>query len=386
MESVHPFPARMAPDLAWEKIADLPPGSTVLDPMCGSGTTLHYALKAGHKAVGWDIDPLAVKMARTWCKRFNIDRLRKQTEYLSATLQHQNFSSSRFSHCLETQEFADYWFAEEQKNDLNRLSVAIENLFRPGRTRDFFQIALSRIIITKFKGASLAWDISHSRPHKKKANNSFQTIQEFFKSVEKLLQIMSRYSYLHDAYVQLGDCKKIVTRAKFDAIITSPPYLNAIDYMRGHKFSLIWMGYTIPQLRAIRSKSIGSERSFTDFSNNLKFRNIVREICKGQALNSKVEKFLFRYISDCETLLNKMQDMLKMGGSLIVVVGNSTQYGTKIFNEKIFRIFAAESGLRLTDRKTRSISAGSRYLPISNKENRITNRIKTETVLQFVRA
>lgn len=386
MESVHPFPARMAPTLAWEKIADLPQGSTVLDPMCGSGTTLHYALKAGHKAVGWDVDPLAIKMARVWCKRFNVGRLRKKTEHLRTTLKLQKFSLSRFSHCLETQKFANYWFAEEQRNDLNGLSVAIEDLFSPGRTRDFFQIALSRIIITKFKGASLAWDISHSRPHKKKESNSFQTIPEFFKAVEKLLKIISHSSCPHDAYVKQGDCKKIITREKFDAIITSPPYLNAIDYMRGHKFSLIWMGYTIPQLREIRSKSIGSEHSLTECANNLKFQNIVRAVCNGRALNSKVERFLLRYVSDCEAVLNKMRDMLKPGGSLIIVVGNSTQYGTKIFNEKIFRIFAAQCGLKLTDRKTRFLSAGSRYLPISNKENQISNRIKTETVLQFASA
>ena len=27
-----------------------------------------------------------------------------------------------------------------------------------------------------------------------------------------------------------------------DLTVTSPPYLNAIDYLRGHKMSLVWMG------------------------------------------------------------------------------------------------------------------------------------------------
>ena len=34
---IHPFPARMAPELVDEKIAELPECSHILDPMCGSG-------------------------------------------------------------------------------------------------------------------------------------------------------------------------------------------------------------------------------------------------------------------------------------------------------------------------------------------------------------
>ncbi|MGB0478231.1 MAG: hypothetical protein ACPGJJ_02670 [Parvibaculales bacterium] len=57
--NIHPFPARMAPELVDEKIAKLPEGSHILDPMCGSGTTLRRGIDAGHSATGWDIDPLA---------------------------------------------------------------------------------------------------------------------------------------------------------------------------------------------------------------------------------------------------------------------------------------------------------------------------------------
>lgn len=41
-----------------------PPGGTVLDPCCGSGTTLVAALRAGRRAIGCDINPGAVRIAR----------------------------------------------------------------------------------------------------------------------------------------------------------------------------------------------------------------------------------------------------------------------------------------------------------------------------------
>lgn len=41
-----------------------PPGGTVLDPCCGSGTTLVAALKSGRHAIGLDINPDAVRLAK----------------------------------------------------------------------------------------------------------------------------------------------------------------------------------------------------------------------------------------------------------------------------------------------------------------------------------
>jgi DNA modification methylase len=47
------------------------PGSTVLDPVCGTGTTLIAAMKLGcSKAVGIELDPVRAKLARDRCKYY----------------------------------------------------------------------------------------------------------------------------------------------------------------------------------------------------------------------------------------------------------------------------------------------------------------------------
>ena len=64
--TIHPFPARMAPELALSALKELKRGSLVLDPMSGSGMVLRQATELGLHSIGFDMDPLAVLMATVW--------------------------------------------------------------------------------------------------------------------------------------------------------------------------------------------------------------------------------------------------------------------------------------------------------------------------------
>src|ERR1043166_7454846 len=63
---LHPYPAKFIPQIPRQLIAELAPrdGSIVLDPFCGSGTTLVEAQAAGLPAFGIDSHPLATLIAR----------------------------------------------------------------------------------------------------------------------------------------------------------------------------------------------------------------------------------------------------------------------------------------------------------------------------------
>jgi hypothetical protein len=74
-EPIHPFPARMAPGIALDIVASEPKPIRVLDPMMGSGTVLAVARACGHNAVGIDIDPLAVLLARVWTTSVDVGRV-----------------------------------------------------------------------------------------------------------------------------------------------------------------------------------------------------------------------------------------------------------------------------------------------------------------------
>src|ERR1051326_7515397 len=142
---VHPFPARMAPEIALGKIDLLTDaGDVVLDPMCGSGTVVRLAAEHGRAGIGVDLDPLAVRITRTACHPSWARDLEGRAEAVLA-------QAWRFSGKLpdwiakdqETKEFVEYWFAPEQAEDLSRIARV---LIKGRRTDDPLRIAFSRMI------------------------------------------------------------------------------------------------------------------------------------------------------------------------------------------------------------------------------------------------
>src|SRR3954470_22479243 len=80
LRPIHPFPARMAPEVVWDELPARSRRLRVLDPMAGSGTTLVTAKLRGHEAVGYDRDPLAVLLSRTWVTTVRANALRAKAK------------------------------------------------------------------------------------------------------------------------------------------------------------------------------------------------------------------------------------------------------------------------------------------------------------------
>src|SRR6185369_2834902 len=100
-------------------------------------------------------------------------------------------------------------------------------------------------------------------PHKMRESNDFDVIEGFAKSVATVRKYLEQQSNIDfKGEIKRGDARNLssISNESIDKVITSPPYLNAIDYMRGNKFSLVWLGFSIPGLRDIRSNSIGAEK------------------------------------------------------------------------------------------------------------------------------
>ena len=157
VRSIHPFPARMAPDLALVPLENLPVGSTVLDPMMGSGTVVQHALDAGHDAVGCDLDPLAVLMSRAWTTAVSDDDIGTVLAQVLALVARNDDTVPvlEWQADTETAGFVDFWFYEAQRADLARIAHALDTLGRSAlplghaAALDVLRVAFSRIIITK---------------------------------------------------------------------------------------------------------------------------------------------------------------------------------------------------------------------------------------------
>ena len=387
--TIHPFPARMAPDIALDAIPKRDGRTlTVLDPMCGSGTVLAAALERGHHAIGVDIDPLAVMMSTLAVTKIDTTALANRAELV---VQHARKVAGRapWGTDVETDTFADYWFGAAQRQQLIDITTAISDNTN-GDLKLALQLAISRIIVTKSSQASLAQDTSHSRPHRVREESEYDVFAGFERSVRQLVRMLSNRPLNGSGRVDLGDARDLqtVVDRSVDLAVTSPPYLNALDYMRGHKLALVWFGHRIRDLRTRRSTSIGAERALGQ--NPSAVVGAIVDVIESEAIDPAALRrpMLERFAHDCVGFAGELGAKVKPGGIAVLVVGNSTLKGNYIRNDVIARTAMEQAGFTLKDRRVRPIPASRRYMAIDTKaaESSLAKRMRDEVVLTMTRA
>ena len=353
----------------------------MLDPMCGSGTVLKHAVEEGHRAFGFDLDPFAVLLSRVACRRVNADRA-----YATAVQVVDQAAAIRRADVpwidsdRETQDFVAYWFAPPQRSQLRRLAAAIYG--KRGPIADILRVALSRTIITKDHGASLARDVSHSRPHRVADVNDYDVFAGFLKAAKHIASAVDRPTS-GTAVVELRDARRLPSRLdrKVDLVITSPPYLNAIDYMRGHRMSLVWLGHQIADLRRVRSTAVGAERA------PLKNSSAASSITpRYKRISTRQQAILQRYAEDMCAFAAQLESTLRKNGAAVIVVGDCTIRGAYVRNSLIVEKAAKLAGLRVVERRSRRLPPSSRYLPPpSGDAGPMSKRMRSEVVLRLMR-
>jgi DNA modification methylase len=394
-EPVHPFPARMAPGIALAAIAKAKRPLRVLDPMVGSGTVIALARLKKHKAIGVDIDPLAVLISKVWTTAVEAEDARsKAREVLMrarAIFEEMPQSGAYPSGAdRETRRFVAYWFDGYARRQLASLSIAIARV-RDEVTRNVLLCALSRLIITKSSGASLAMDLSHSRPHKKFRNAPVKPFRKFLGAVDYVVENCVKKSTGRGpaSRVHLGDARDLpVPDASIDLVVTSPPYLNAIDYIRCSKFSLVWMGYRVPDLREVRAGSVGAESVGMGSDGDAEIQTIIDGLRLRPELGKRDEALLTRYVHDMREAMREVARVLVPGGKAVYVVGENTIRGTYVPNSRIITEIGQLCGLRLRERCVRNLPANRRYLPppsAGRGSAPMDARMRREVVLAFAK-
>lgn len=386
--TVHPFPARMAPEIALGSMARTR-GSRrlrVLDPMCGSGTVLSVAAQEGHEVWGFDIDPLAVLMSAVTVTRLDTLSLRNEAAAIVDASRRSRIRSLPWRD-EETRRFARYWFAEEQQLQLTRLSRCI-NEVEVVELRRALQIALSRIIITKSPKASLAADTSHSRPHRVMTSSAYDAPVGFLRSVDTLIALLEKRVLRGVAHVDHGDARNLSVRSNsIDLVVTSPPYLNAIDYLRGHRLALIWFGFSLGELRAIRSESVGADRALGDESDERTLRMVQLIEATASKPANLPRAVIARYARDLTRLTSELHRVCRKDARVVTVIGNSNLRGNFIRNDILVRRALKFAGFDVTSSRSRELPEARRYMPVRTQDSRssMAKRMRTEIVLTAVK-
>lgn len=362
----HPFPARMPLTLAEHLISQLTTSdSVILDPMVGSGTTVVAGMRLGRKCLGFDRDPLACIVARTAVGEYRRaeleslrDRVFRRAKQIAKSV---SLPDRRCLLAEEDQAFLKYWFPSHCQRQLFALSLALKEE-RPA-LRELAAVVLSTLIIAKAAGASFAMDVSRSRPHKrldKPIVKPFDGWTPRFNAIIKRLPFVDAAG-TGTADVRMGDARKLpLDDASVDFVLTSPPYLNAIDYLRAHKFSLVWMEHDLESLRELRGTMIGTERGLYQLDG---LPDSVEARISDRVGESRRRAHVRQYLSDLGKVLRETYRVLKDAGVAVLVVGPT------IINERRSDIcelllpVAEQHGLRVVGAKARVIPELRRSLP-----------------------
>ena len=223
----------------------------------------------GRRAIGIDRDPLALLVSNVKLSKHDTASAKKVVERAlqkAEAILYTNDAQILRNQILQessprTVEFIDYWFFPQTQVQLWTLASAIKE--EPvQQARNLLKVIFSSIIVTKAGGVSRAKDLAHTRPHLDPKKPAKDVLVEYAKRASRVIGFLE-----HDPDTAApgaacyGDARNLPIRSSsVDLVVTSPPYANAIDYMRAHKFSLVWMGYPIEELSILRGQYIGSER------------------------------------------------------------------------------------------------------------------------------
>lgn len=377
----------MAPQIALDAVREVRAGGAVLDPMCGSGTVLHAAARNGLPAIGRDIDPLAVLMSGVATSAPNPARVRRLAGSVAARAAELERSGDTALRMIDRDPqalaYVRYWYAPRQEQQLRALARALPS--RLGVTGDLLRLAISRTIIRKERGASLSRDAPHSRPHRVADENSFDVLSAFTASVEWILDAIDVPAGA-DVSVSLGDARNLhdVADDSVAAVVTSPPYLNAIDYIRGHRLALIWLGSSLGELRDIRSSGIGAERAPDERYDADRIDRLLRGNNSAASLPPPYRNMFRRYAGDMDRVLAEVYRVLEVNGRAIFVIGNSAIRGVPVDNAAVVDAAARAHGLKPVDRKERALPPNSRYLPPpADGASPLARRMRVEVILTF---
>ncbi|HHY98258.1 MAG TPA: site-specific DNA-methyltransferase [Firmicutes bacterium] len=390
--ALHAFAAKFPPQIPRLFIERFTTkGETVLDPMVGSGTTLLEAYLLGRRAIGVDIDPLAVRMAQvktTPLKEkvedigFNVVF---QARFLlgSATVEHE--LESRFDE--EARRFIDYWFLPQTQRELMALICAIEQFPEDSPQRLFLEVVFSSIIITKSGGVSIARDLAHTRPHRDLSKKPKNAIDQFW---ERIRKIAVPFNTLPNSRplpeVRLGDARHLdVPDNSVHLVVTSPPYANAIDYMRAHKFSLVWLGKSLSTLSALRGQYVGGEKT-TGVALEALPEPVSDIVAQVETKDARKARVLNRYFCDMKLCIGEIHRVLEPGRIAALVVGSSTIRGINVETAKCLGEIGKAVGFSLIGIATRKLDRDRRMMPARAGNGALSNieqRIHTEEVVIF---
>ncbi len=346
-------------------------GDWVLDPFCGSGTTLVECLKRGINAVGIDANPSSCFAARVkvdWT--LNGDRLcenagKARLGYLREVRTKHYLEDPTYRYLDKTGFIRRGWMSEKPLRKALALKMGIQALRAAPRYKSALMLALVTEITVAASNIKFGPEL-YCGPSK----DDHDVLDGFLARVDTMasdLAIVSGVARSSVTVVQgdsraCGSLPEVSKRAPYAAIICSPPYPAEHDYTRNSRLELAFLDH-VPDLASlrvikkamIRSHSKGiyvTDSDGIEVAGNRRVMAIVEEI--QQKAEHKTHGFARyyptvarEYFGGIKKHLAAVGPLLREDGFCAYVVGDQSSYlGVHIPTAEIISELAHEVGFK----------------------------------------
>jgi DNA modification methylase len=343
---LHKFPAKFFPELPrflirkYTRVNDV-----VLDPMCGSGTAVLEAVLNRRRAIGLDIDPIAMLVTKVKTTPINPSTLRTCFNELTESIT-QHFSDG-YKPDLPEFNYRDNWFRDFVLRELGIISDSIQDI-QPSfndNISDFLRVVFSSIIK----------DVSNADPHCtrtviRKGNirdiSPGETLSLFKSTLASSIDSMNDFTKVVSNIDRL-DCKlyplsAIETGLKnnsIDLALTSPPYINAVDYPRTHQLEMYWLGLIKDEpLSKMKRKYIGTETVYKEEYSDLHqlgVSSLDTLLSKIYDVDPRRSFIAYKFFKDMTAQLKETYRIIRPGGHYCIVIGNNVMRGIRVKSHDI---------------------------------------------------
>lgn len=245
LHQIAPYIGKMKSTMASRLIREYSrPGDLVLDPFVGSGIVALECLIAGRQIIASDINPYAVLLTRAKMEapRTLAQALSKATHYLKMVK-----ISPEEPTIEETPEWVKEFFHPKTLSEILRLNALLM------KNNEYFLQACLLGILHHQRPGFLSYPASHLVPYlrtlrfpKEKYPNAYEYRAVEPRLLSKIQRVYRRFPYinpyLHRACLQHDAARLSISAESIDAVITSPPYMNALDYGRDNRLRLWFLG------------------------------------------------------------------------------------------------------------------------------------------------
>ena len=262
---MHEYKGKFNPQIvrAILNILGIPSGAKVMDPFCGSGTSLLECAHMGMDAIGTDINPLAVFIANAKLQATRLPVARLRADLHKATERAKGIKPSAVNGDDERVNYLSSWFAPEILHAIESLRVVLEE----------FDAAVAAPLLAIASNLLREYSMQDPKDLRvRRRKDSLPTepfMSAYMRSAMRFLDNLGRAQEILTA--RDWQCKAVLAdsqqfsaadirlNGKFDCAITSPPYATALPYIEMQRLSLVWLGLVQPkELASLEARLIGS--------------------------------------------------------------------------------------------------------------------------------